>query len=270
MKDFFTQLFEDVNMQLKSLISNDNCIMHEGQIIEVLCNALDKLRQYVRENSFISLEEEIYFFKVLKPKLSWQLIYYTEVRCIKSKRPPCENKEMITRFYRDEMERVNNYFRDNLFLFQYMNLGSTHLDEIFFTRGKLLTVQPNELLCDLDASFTCFFDSKVARLIAYKKLLVYLQGEQDELEHPEIMQIRKLEWQGSKRQLVEIIYALYANGSIKATLRELADWIESSFNLDLGDFYHAYLELKTRKSIRAEFLDELRRALLKKMDEEEE
>lgn len=154
-----------------------------------------------------------------------------------------------------------------------MKLGATYLDEYYFTRGKLfLTVQQNnELLCDLDSSFSTFFDSKVSRLMAYKKLLVYLHEElykqnQGTLE----LSPRKLKWNGSKRDLVALIYSFYAKNCVDATLRELADWIEYSFAIDLGDFYHTYQEIKERKLDRTEFLDELKKALLKKMDEEEE
>ena len=42
------------------------------------------------------------------------------------------------------------------------------------------------------------------------------------------------------------------------------------FNIDLGDFYHSYLELKARKMNRTKFLDSLRDALIKRMDEQDE
>lgn len=45
---------------------------------------------------------------------------------------------------------------------------------------------------------------------------------------------------------------------------------ESTFNIDLGDFYHTFLELKSRKINRTKFLDSLKESLIKKMDEQDE
>lgn len=42
------------------------------------------------------------------------------------------------------------------------------------------------------------------------------------------------------------------------------------FNIDLGDFYHTFMELKARKINRTKFIDSLRDALIKKMDEQED
>lgn len=270
MNEFFVRLLDDVNSRIKSLNVN---ILSGSQIIQILCEALEQLRAYVRENGFVSMEEEIKFFKIFKPQLCSQFIYYFEVRSIQSRFPCYSSKEMVELFYRGEIKRIDRYFIDNLYLQQYMELGATYLDEYYFTRGKLfLTVQQNnELLCDLDSSFSTFFDSKVSRLMAYKKLLVYLHEELYKQNQAALeLSPRKLRWNGSKRDLVAIIYSFYAKNCVDATLRELADWIEYSFAIDLGDFYHTYQEIKERKLDRTEFLDELKKALLKKMDEEEE
>lgn len=45
---------------------------------------------------------------------------------------------------------------------------------------------------------------------------------------------------------------------------------EDAFNIELGDFYHTFMELKARKINRTKFLDNLCEALIKKMDEQDE
>ena len=45
---------------------------------------------------------------------------------------------------------------------------------------------------------------------------------------------------------------------------------EDAFNIELGDFYHTFMELKARKINRTKFLDRLCEALIKKMDEQDE
>lgn len=81
----------------------------------------------------------------------------------------------------------------------------------------------------------------------------------------------KLNWAGSKTALTELIYALHAQGVFdNADIKIIAKTFESIFNIDLGDFYHTFMELKNRKVNRTKFLDSLRDALIKRMDEQEE
>lgn len=80
-------------------------------------------------------------------------------------------------------------------------------------------------------------------------------------------------WTGSKTAMIEMIYAMhyqnvFDNGNID--IRLIAKHFENTFNVDLGDFYHTYLELKNRKVNRTKFLDSLREGLIKKMDEQDE
>jgi hypothetical protein len=85
--------------------------------------------------------------------------------------------------------------------------------------------------------------------------------------------VDQLNWTGSKVALIELIYALYHqsvfdNGN--ADIKTIAQAFEITFNIDLGDFYHTFMELKSRKVNQTKFLDNLRETLIRKMDEQEE
>ncbi|WP_458864064.1 RteC domain-containing protein [Myroides injenensis] len=80
-------------------------------------------------------------------------------------------------------------------------------------------------------------------------------------------------WTTSKTALTELIYALYChrvfnNGNTDIKL--IARTFEDAFNIELGDFYHTFMELKARKINRTKFLDSLSKVLIKKIDEEDE
>lgn len=82
-----------------------------------------------------------------------------------------------------------------------------------------------------------------------------------------------LNWTGSKVALIELIYALqyqgiFDNGNCDIGL--IAKYFESTFNVNLGNFYQTYLELRTRKVNPTKFLDALREGLIRKMDEQDE
>ena len=73
--------------------------------------------------------------------------------------------------------------------------------------------------------------------------------------------------------MTELIYALHAKGVFNngnADIKLIAKTFESALNIDLGDFYHTFMELKARKMNRTKFLDILCEALIKKMDEQNE
>jgi hypothetical protein len=64
--------------------------------------------------------------------------------------------------------------------------------------------------------------------------------------------------------LVELIYALYFNGSFnhgQATLKEIAEYFERIYGVDLGDIYRVYQDTLYRKSGATAFLDRLRKTL---------
>jgi len=107
--------------------------------------------------------------------------------------------------------------------------------------------------------------------------LIYLNNEIEKINPSGIIKnnglksLNNLVWSDSKVALVELIYALYASQSPnngKIEIQNLASFFQQSFNIELGDFYRKYLEIKARKYNPTKFLDTLRDALVKKMEEE--
>ena len=73
-----------------------------------------------------------------------------------------------------------------------------------------------------------------------------------------------LQWTDSAVALVELIYALYANGSFnhgQATLKEIAEHFERACDVDLGNIYRVHQDTLYRKSGTTAFLDRLRKKL---------
>ena len=60
------------------------------------------------------------------------------------------------------------------------------------------------------------------------------------------------------------IYALYANGSFnhgQATLKEIAEYSEQVYHIDLGNIYRVHQDTLYRKSGTTTFLDRLKKKL---------
>ena len=57
---------------------------------------------------------------------------------------------------------------------------------------------------------------------------------------------------------------VFNNG--KADLKHIASHFSKSFNIELGDFYHTYNDIKERKKCQTKFIDELKSSLITKME----
>ena len=110
-------------------------------------------------------------------------------------------------------------------------------------------------------------------------LQVYLHDElnyidlSDKKEKTQVLPKTKLTWTESKTALIELIYALQSQGVFehsKADIKDIATYFENVFNIDLGDYYRTFLELRMRKTGRTKFMDSLKDNLNKRMDEQDE
>jgi hypothetical protein len=62
--------------------------------------------------------------------------------------------------------------------------------------------------------------------------------------------IHKLKWTASKASLIELLYALQTSGSFNngsIDLKSLATSLENLFDIDLGNYYRVFQEIRIRK-----------------------
>lgn len=249
-----------------SLVSYENAI---GLVLQ----KLEEIKKYIKKNGFKDDEEEILFFKQLKPQLVSKLIYFNSIYKIETKRPRGGDKT-IKKYLNVELSKIKRYFDANLEFYKYYRTNSTHLDNKFFLRGKHdIKLSLDTYYFEADHNFTTSHDYKVAKIIANDLIQVYLEDQLSNNNQRKLFETTPLNWTGSKTSLIELIYSLHSQDSIdngNADIKIIAKTFENMFNIDLGDFYHSYLELKGRKINRTKFLDSLRDALIKRMDEQDE
>lgn len=238
---------------------------------------LNTLRKLVILNGFENEEDECYFFKKIKPHALSKLIYYVKLFNIESKRPRSSRKSQ-KQFLQTEIDKLQNYFNENLEFYHYYRRGSTNLDQHFFLRQKAnLRLHPDTIHFVTDAEFSTSHDGSIATIIAYDLLIIYLQKQIIELKYkPKIKnsetkkKIPQVSWSRNKVDLIELIYALHSTNSINggtATINEIALLFERVFQIDLGDYYRTYLELRSRKVNQQKFIDQLKTSLAQRMFE---
>lgn len=240
--------------------------------IKVTTLVIGKLRNHVFEKGFVDKEEEKYFFKFTKPQVFGKLIYYMELFAIESKRPR-SSKDAQKQYLVEHIDKLQGYFNNNMEFYHYYRRGDTVFDDQYFLRGKTnIWLHPDTFHSLTDKQFSTSHDSTAAMIIGYERLIKYLKKEIDKLGNNLENEIKsqlkknlpKLFWTGNKVDLIELIYALYASGTINrgaADIKEIARTFETLLEMDLGDYYHTYLEIRSRKIRRTKFIDRLKDAL---------
>ena len=275
MIDYCHSLMNELDDRITELTyehSNNSLELYENAIVLVL-QRLDSAKEYVKKKGFKDEDEEIFFFKQLKPQLVSKLIYLNSIYKIETKRPRGGDK-IIKQYLNLELSKIKRFFDANLEFYKYYRTNSTHLDKKYFIRGNHdIKLSLDTYYFEADHKFATSHDYKVAKIIANDLIQVYLEDQLNNNNKKHISKNLSLNWTGSKTALVELIYSLHSNGSIEngnIDIKVIAKTFENMFNIDLGDFYHSYLELKGRKINRTKFLDSLRDALIKRMEEQDE
>ena len=254
-------------------------------VVEFLQRSLEDMRTYIVNHPFSNKEEEIYFFKHIKPEVLSRLLYFTEIYNTEMRKPH-GSIEVLKKYYNDRLDELTSYFESNLDFYQYYRSKATHLDSHYFVRGHIdFKLCPNCVPYDRDPEFSTCYDHKAAQILANDMLCIYLNkklhGVDKQViiaksrsflpEHP-FRRFRYGSAIATKIAAVELGYAIYAAGILnngQADIKEIMTFMEASFQIDLGDYYRTYITMKDRKKDRTSFLNSLIKSLLKKMDEDD-
>lgn len=277
----YQKLIAEFELKLETLESHHDDILYQAERgIAYTEKCIKLLRDRVLKKGFLSKEEEIRFFKHTKPQIFSKLIYYVKLYAIESKRPRSGTKFQV-KYLNQQINKLQVYFNENLEFYHYHRRGATTLDEQYFVRGKSDLRTPTESFhFFIDDEFSTCQDATVATIMAFDMLIVYLQQEiaklENRLDNPKLnpmKQTSKLFWTGSKTELIELIYALHSSGAINsgtADIKELATLFEQLFNIELGNYYHTFIEIRARKCSKTKFLDKLIDVLIKRFEESDE
>lgn len=272
MNKFYNETLHKLETSINELeIESDCSIQRIEAAIQLILECLSEVRNYVIKRGFKNVEEEIYFFKYQKPVIVSKLIYYNAIYKIETRRP--YGAKRIRKYFTKELKKLKRFFDSNIDFYKYYRSNNSFVDEKFFVRGKHdIRLWLDTFYFEADHRFSTSHDYKVAKIIANDLIQVYLE---DRLNNINVKRgsDNSLKWTASKTALTELIYALYSHGVFNngnTDIKLIAKTFEEAFNIELGDFYHTFMELKARKINRTKFLDSLCEALIKKMDEKDE
>lgn len=276
----FKQMLIDLTEQLNFInLEIDESIAKSQKSVELTLIAIDKLKKQFLKNKTISTDNEIYFFRNIKPKFTSLYIYHNAIFKIETKMP--HGGERITKKYLNkELKKLKRYFDNNLDFYNYYRTGSSYLDYKYFVRGNHdVKLRLDSYYFEADHTFSTTHDFKIAKILAHDLIQVYLETKIYKISKKEYKEKSQLEpkgkiiWTSPKVALTEILYAFHSKGVFNngaAELKEIASYFEEVFHIDLGQYRRTFLEIRERKSDKTKFLNSLEDELLKRMEETDE
>ncbi len=232
--------------------------------LKLVTKAKNELDRLVTKLGFRNLEDEIHYFKSLKPKILSNLIFYSVLANCEAKRFSLTNEEYNI-LVRNKLDFVKAHYEDYYEFLLYYNSEAMHLDELYFVRSSV--AKPITLSAVFVEEHSTGYDVVAAYIIAFKELKEHF--ENPECESSSTILKTNLEWTASRVALAELLYALKESNAInlgKIDLIELARVLGKIFNTEMDDIHRKFTEIKARKKDRCRFLTELIQSLEAKMD----
>lgn len=266
---FATGLRQRLEEELERIIEeSENMLQRFERSYLVTESVMAELKNFIMNYPLNDMEEEIHFFKEIKPAFEMEFFYYYELTELEYGKPLGGHKTQ-KRYWNRQLEVIGNFFERNHEFYNYYRSGRTSSDADYFTRGETLSFHPG---FDLDMSFSTVHSHKVAQLLAYEQLQnfvrTYIDGKDRLSPPPEQRAARKpLRWKIKQVHLIELGAALHEVGAFgDCTLKEVMDHLGGCFEIQLGNFYRVIQGMRIRKKTRTPFLQMCMDLLLRHWD----
>lgn len=218
--------------------------------IEICTQYLQEIKAMVKEREFASTDEEIYFFKKVKPLITSKYFYYLKLYKIEMA-TPMSSTDVKIRYYKKEISKLDNYTTSHADFCTYIRRDATYLDHIYFTRGnKSPDLFTNYQVMDFEEEFATSHGFVLARILASESLYIHLRKKIQLLENNYAIVdslLSPIQWKGSKANLVVLMYGLITTGQVDCDISTLANQLQKLFDIELKDTYRIWADIKTRK-----------------------
>lgn len=265
--DYF-KIFNDLETDFKKFLINQDFLSSVNSEIfyEKAFTTNINFRSEIISNGFRSEQEEINFFKFVKPKLLG-LIKVME-KILSNEIKICNlNDSLMNQVLLEEIKKTNTYFTKKLCVLNYLSKDLAY-DRYHFTRVK------SKLSCSKKANEYGYYathDDKLAKFWYKVYWVKYLSNRKEALNKDvsginKISNGDKLKWTSSKSDFVELIYALVASGAINngnVSFTKMYNHMLSFISVDSDINIHQVInDVKKRKKDVTKFIDQLNVSLL--------
>lgn len=235
------------------------------QIIHYIEKKLKEIYKWLKKYVFHTSQDEIYFFKELKPRMVSKLLYHKELLKLEISLPPGKNNKR--KYYENLLTKIHQYGINNQEFYEYYRSRRSFRDEdLFMRRSYKDIVRDDCYLINYDSKLSTSHDFNVATIIANDMFTSHLENKLEELDGNFTTTYNpinnKIIWTGTKVEMAEMIYGLYYkqmlnNGNI--AIKEIARTFSIAFNIDFDEkaLYRCLQDIKKRYPVKAIFLQNL-------------
>ncbi|MRX46960.1 RteC domain-containing protein [Pedobacter puniceum] len=269
MKVFTNRLYEALERQIHQVNCQAITECEKLKYHIISCKkALCILKRFITDYYFHSIDEEVEFFKKVKPQFYSQFIYHMCVYKFFIKKPiGCE--KVLEQYISLELDKLKNFYDQNQNFCFYYRTGDTHLDQLYFTRcGCDIYAELDDY--QVDDLFSTSHDYRLSKLIAYEQFQQFLIHQKNNV-HKVIITDNKspIVWTGNQSELIELIYALAESGVLNngnIEIKAAVEFFQNTFQIDLKYYYNKFRDITNRKKERAVFLDKLKLSLDRRIE----
>ena len=182
MDPILQSLYDAYMRELQQLRNEETEILQQAKkSVDAGMRVMKELRSYIIANPFKTQEEEIFFFKEIKPLFQCQLVFWLKVLHYELNKPTGTYADREA-YILNELHILRLFFDNNLDFYRYCRSGGTHMDARYFSREKNSSHTDLDIdQLDIDPQFSSSHDGKLSRLLAYEMLADFLNSELETL-----------------------------------------------------------------------------------------
>nr|WP_199077440.1 RteC domain-containing protein [Pedobacter sp. ASV19] len=277
MEQLTRQLLGQMQSELQTVASQtDNHLQQSEQSFYVVEAAIKGLKEFVTTNEFKTDEEEIRFFKEIKPMFLKELVYYTELYHIESNKP-VGSIDAVKQYYAKVLESFAAFFDKNRLLYNYYRAGKSDMDNIYFLRRIVISPQQPIYTLDLDAQFCTPHSNTLGKILAFEELSNFLNQAIKESPQPKPAEGQPFKkspwvWKVPDVNLYEVGLGIWKSGAVThgpGGFRQFMIELCAFFNVKAGNPYRIVLGMSYRKKGRTPFLRDLVEVTERSFDEKD-
>lgn len=248
-------------------------LLQAQTVLSFLEEKLKLLNKWLKYHVFETPEEEIYFFKFLKPSFVSKIIFYKSVLKTESHVPI--NKKEKLKYFNRSLNKIHDLTVENHIFFTYFRTASSFKDNDYFLRKTYKDIiQDDLMLLNFDSKISTSHDYLMAQMLSAATLTKYFEERIDQIQNKaSFYPIKTYQWGGTQTDFVEIVYVLHYfrvinNGNL--CIKEFAINLGKFLNVEINanKVYDTFQKIKGRKTDPTKFLSKAIENFCKKISEE--
>ena len=237
MNHYIEKLRSDLFDELFEINGVENPLEKLSKASKLIEGKLHELNRFIAAFKFPGEDEEILFFKTIRPEIV-ALRIEEVMRYNLQVNKPIGTIEIQLKYFEDELKALQSFFRMNSFHYQYYRNGVSDLDRTYFLRNAEPLSVPLADVNESDKTVSTPMSLLFAKFTAYEHIQYFILEQITPLKYPELslknkggIQYSEMKWTGDTINIVELAYGIWLTGQLNngnASLNQIVRWLEAN------------------------------------------